>query len=116
MNVIALSSFNRGTQCITTVQFGVPEMLYTIRWNKSFPMRSVVYSTAMSGEIQAARESLPSNITKKEHFEAIRAPYQRDDATQYLAMSCSLGMSRTFSPVERIASLPLLERLTERIL
>jgi Zn-dependent peptidase ImmA (M78 family) len=53
---------------------------YTIRWNKSFPMESVVYSTAISGAVQVGRESLPSNITKRGHLEATRAPYQRDDA------------------------------------
>jgi hypothetical protein len=53
---------------------------YTIRWNKSFPVESVVYSAATNGEIQIGFESLPNRLTSKGRLEAVRAPYQRHDA------------------------------------
>jgi len=53
---------------------------YTIRWNKSFPEESVVYSAAINGDIQVGFESLPNQITRKGRLEAVRAPYQREDA------------------------------------
>lgn len=53
---------------------------FTIRWNKSFPVESVVYSAATNGEVQVGFESLPNKVTRKGHLEAVRAPFQRDDA------------------------------------
>lgn len=53
---------------------------YAIRWNKSFPAESVVYSAATNGDIQVGFEGLPNQVTRKGRLEAVRAPYQRDDA------------------------------------
>ena len=53
---------------------------YTIRWNKSFPLESVVYSAATNGDIQVGFECLPNQVTRRGRLEAVRAPYQRDDA------------------------------------
>lgn len=53
---------------------------HTIRWNKSFPVESVVYSAATNGDVQVGFEALPNQITRKGRLEAVRAPYQRDDA------------------------------------
>ncbi len=53
---------------------------YTIRWNKSFPVEFVVYSAAISGDVQVGFEGLPNQVTKKGRLEAVRAPYQRDEA------------------------------------
>ena len=53
---------------------------YTIRWNKSFPVESVVYSAATSGDVQIGFEALPNQATGKGRLEAVRAPYQRDEA------------------------------------
>jgi len=51
-----------------------------VRWNKSFPVDSVVYSAAVNSDIQVGFESLPSQLTRKGRLEAIRAPYQRTEA------------------------------------
>jgi hypothetical protein len=53
---------------------------YTVRWNKSFPVESVVYSAAMNGEVQVGEEPLPNKVMTAGRIEAIRAPYQREDA------------------------------------
>ena len=53
---------------------------HTVRWNKSFPMDSVVYSAATNDAIQVGHEALPNDILKTGRVEAVRAPYQRDDA------------------------------------
>jgi Zn-dependent peptidase ImmA (M78 family) len=53
---------------------------HTVRWNKSFPVDSVVYSAATNDAIQVGREALPNDILKTGRLEAVRAPYQRDDA------------------------------------
>jgi Zn-dependent peptidase ImmA (M78 family) len=53
---------------------------HTIRWNKSFPVESVVYSAATTGDVQIGFEALPNQIARKGRLEAIRAPYQRDEA------------------------------------
>lgn len=53
---------------------------HAIRWNKSFPVESVVYSAAISGDLQVGFEALPNRITRKGRLEAMRAPFQRDDA------------------------------------
>jgi Zn-dependent peptidase ImmA (M78 family) len=58
---------------------------YAIRWNKSFPVESVVYSAATSGDVQVGFEALPNQITRKGRLEAVRAPYQRDDADPVFA-------------------------------
>lgn len=53
---------------------------HTIRWNKSFPLESVVYSAATGGDILVGFEGLPNQVMKKGRLEAVKAPYQRDDA------------------------------------
>ena len=53
---------------------------YTIRWNKSFPVESVVYSAALNGDIQVGHEVSPNQVGTKGRLEAVRAPYQRDEA------------------------------------
>ena len=53
---------------------------YTIRWNKLFQVESVVYSAATSGDVQIGFEALPNQATGKGRLEAVRAPYQRDEA------------------------------------
>jgi Zn-dependent peptidase ImmA (M78 family) len=52
---------------------------YMVRWNKSFPVESIVYSTAISRDVQVGREALPNEVTRTGHIEAVRAPYQRGD-------------------------------------
>ena len=53
---------------------------HLVRWNKSFPLESVVYSAATKGDTQIGFESLPNQLTRKGRLEAVRAPYQRDEA------------------------------------
>jgi Zn-dependent peptidase ImmA (M78 family) len=53
---------------------------YMVRWNKSFPVESVVYSAATNSDIQVGFESLPNQLTRKGRLEAVRAPYQRVEA------------------------------------
>lgn len=53
---------------------------YIVRWNKSFPVDSVVYSAATNDAIQIGREALPNGVLQTGRLEAVRAPYQRDDA------------------------------------
>lgn len=53
---------------------------YMVRWNKSFPVESVVYSAATNGDVQTGSESLPNQLTRKGRLEAVRAPFQRDEA------------------------------------
>ena len=53
---------------------------HMIRWNKSFPVESVVYSAATNGDVQVGFEALPNQVTNRGRLEAIRAPYQRDEA------------------------------------
>jgi hypothetical protein len=53
---------------------------FTIRWNKSFPVESVVYSAATDGDVQVGFESLPNEIGRRGRLEAVRAPYQRQGA------------------------------------
>ncbi len=43
-------------------------------------MESVVYSAAISGDVQVGFEGLPDQVTKEGRLEAVRAPYQRDEA------------------------------------
>lgn len=53
---------------------------YMVRWNKSFPVESVVYSAATNGDLQIGFEDLPNQVMRKGRLEAVRAPYQRDEA------------------------------------
>jgi hypothetical protein len=53
---------------------------YIVRWNKSFPVDSVVYSAATNDAIQIGREALPNGVLQTGRLEAVRAPYRRDDA------------------------------------
>lgn len=53
---------------------------YMVRWNKSFPVESVVYSAVTNGDVQIGLESLPNQLTRKGRLEAVRAPFQREEA------------------------------------
>jgi Zn-dependent peptidase ImmA (M78 family) len=53
---------------------------HMIRWNKSFAVESVVYSAATNSDVQIGLESLPNQLTRKGRLEAVRAPFQRDEA------------------------------------
>jgi Zn-dependent peptidase ImmA (M78 family) len=54
---------------------------HLIRWNKSFNQNSVVYKT-VDGRLHSAFECLPNVAGQNGRLEAIRAPYQREDADQ----------------------------------
>jgi hypothetical protein len=56
------------------------EEYLTIRWNKSFDETSCVYLAGRNGGIHAARESLPNGSHLMGRLEAVRAPYQREEA------------------------------------
>jgi Zn-dependent peptidase ImmA (M78 family) len=53
---------------------------FNVRWNKSFDLSSVVYAAATDNTIQADIELLPNDSGLSGRIEAVRAPYQRDDA------------------------------------
>jgi Zn-dependent peptidase ImmA (M78 family) len=53
---------------------------YVIRWNKSFAADSCIYIAASSNAVCTAVERLPNLIGAHGVLEAIRAPFQRDDA------------------------------------
>jgi len=53
---------------------------HMIRWNKSFAVESIVYSAATNSDVQIGLESLPNQLAKKGRLEAVRAPFQRDEA------------------------------------
>lgn len=53
---------------------------HMVRWNKSFPADSAVYDAATASDVQVGFESLPNQLTTKGRLEAVRAPYQRDEA------------------------------------
>jgi Zn-dependent peptidase ImmA (M78 family) len=53
---------------------------HMIRWNKSFAVESVVYSAATNRDVQIGSESLPNQLTKRGRLEAVRAPFQRNEA------------------------------------
>ncbi len=53
---------------------------YMVRWNKSFDRESVVYKAGTFEGIHAANEALPNQVRRIGVLEAIRAPYQREDA------------------------------------
>ena len=52
----------------------------TVRWNKSFDETSCVYEAGRNGGIHSAREALPNATSMTGCLEAVRAPYQREDA------------------------------------
>ena len=51
-----------------------------VRWNKSFNESSCVYSAGSDSGIRVAVEALPNGSGIKGRLEAIRAPYQREEA------------------------------------
>jgi hypothetical protein len=53
---------------------------FTVRWNKSFDPSSVVYRAATDGGVQASIEVLPNEAGLRGRIEAVRAPYQRENA------------------------------------
>lgn len=53
---------------------------YMVRWNKSFPVESAVYRAATNSHIQTGFESLPNQLARKGCLEAVKAPFQRDEA------------------------------------
>jgi Zn-dependent peptidase ImmA (M78 family) len=52
----------------------------TVRWNKSFDTTSCVYMAGKNGGVHTAMELLPNGTNIPGCIEAIRAPYQREDA------------------------------------
>lgn len=54
---------------------------HLVRWNKSFDQASVVYQT-VDGLLHSAVEPLPNVAAQSGLLEAIRAPYQREDADE----------------------------------
>jgi hypothetical protein len=52
----------------------------TIRWNKSFDENSCVYEAGRNGGIHFGRELLPNGSGITGRLEAVRAPYQREEA------------------------------------
>ena len=56
------------------------EEYLTVRWNKSFDETSCVYEAGRNGGIHSAREVLPNGTSMTGRLEAVRAPYQREDA------------------------------------
>lgn len=55
---------------------------HIVRWNKSFDQRSVVYAAGRNGGVHSASEVLPNSDGAVGMLEAIRAPYQREDADE----------------------------------
>ena len=53
---------------------------FTIRWNKSFDSSSVVYRAAKEDGVQTSNEVLPNEAGLSGKIEAVRAPYQRENA------------------------------------
>jgi Zn-dependent peptidase ImmA (M78 family) len=56
------------------------EEYLTVRWNKSFDETSCVYEAGRNGGIHSAREALPNGSGMTGRLEAVRAPYQREEA------------------------------------
>jgi Zn-dependent peptidase ImmA (M78 family) len=52
----------------------------TIRWNKSFDETSCVYNAGRNGGVHFGRESLPNGSSTIGRLEAVKAPYQREEA------------------------------------
>ena len=69
-----------------------------IRWNKSFAVESVVYSAATNSDVQIGLESLPNQLTRKGRLEAVRAPFQRDEADPVFWAYCFSGLCRGKHP------------------
>jgi hypothetical protein len=53
---------------------------YVIRWNKSFDTTSCVYAAARTDMICSSVEALPSSSRAPGLLEAVRAPFQREEA------------------------------------
>jgi Zn-dependent peptidase ImmA (M78 family) len=53
---------------------------FTVRWNKSFDPSSVIYRAARSAGAQTSIEVLPNEAGLSGRIEAVRAPYQRENA------------------------------------
>ena|SRR6266404_2669560 len=53
---------------------------FNVMWNKSFSRESIVYRAGRSSEVVSAIEPLPNRIHSQGRVEAVRAPYQREDA------------------------------------
>lgn len=53
---------------------------HIVRWNKSFDVESCVYEAGVQDSIVRSRETLPTAAGLSGNIEAIRAPYQRDEA------------------------------------
>ena len=56
---------------------------HIVRWNKSFDQSSVVYVAGENGGIHSALEALPNSDGTVGTLEAVRAPYQREDADEH---------------------------------
>jgi hypothetical protein len=53
---------------------------FTVRWNKSFDPESIVYKPAANGGVHTSFESLPNEPDIAGRPEAIRDPFQREEA------------------------------------
>lgn len=53
---------------------------YVIPWNKSFDLSSCVYTAGRGGTLEVGYETLPNCAGEYGRLEAIRGPYQREDA------------------------------------
>lgn len=58
---------------------------HIVRWNKSFDPSSIVYVAGRNGGVHIAREVLPNSDGTLGTLEAVRAPYQREDADEEFA-------------------------------
>lgn len=57
----------------------------TIRWNKSFDLTSCVYQAGRNAGIYSGYEPLPNGSSAMGFLEAVRAPYQREEAHREFA-------------------------------
>jgi hypothetical protein len=53
---------------------------FMIRWNKSFDPHSIVYKATAAAAVHASFETLPNNSDLTGRIEAIRDPFQREEA------------------------------------
>ncbi len=58
---------------------------HIVRWNKSFESDSCVYAAGLGSEIGSGRETLPNEAQEFGTIEAIRAPFQREEADPIFA-------------------------------
>lgn len=58
---------------------------YIVRWNKSFHPGSCVYTACRDSRVVEGYEILPNQAGMYGRLEAVRAPYQRDDADEEFA-------------------------------